>query len=143
MIIGRFGDTTGSPYVEAYLTLPRLGLRGVVSFLIDTGADSGVLMPPDSKKLAVDFRSLRNKTTSRGIGGISRGWNERAFLSFTSGKYVYVYDVILEIAVPTRNNETFPSLLGRDIINQWRFVTDWYAGTVTATPHTWFLRDRV
>jgi hypothetical protein len=46
-IAGRFGDTTGRPYLEGRLVLPRLGKRGDFSFLVDTGADYTYLMPGD------------------------------------------------------------------------------------------------
>lgn len=39
MIVGRFGDTTGRPYVEAIVWFERLKVRMNVSFLVDTGAE--------------------------------------------------------------------------------------------------------
>jgi Aspartyl protease len=71
MLEGRFGNTTTAPYLEGHIFFPRLGLRGLVSFLVDTGADGTVLMPADSKKLNVNFRSLRNPNSSQGVGGDS------------------------------------------------------------------------
>ena len=44
MIQGRFGNTTGRPYVNGRLLLPRLRLSTNLS---DTGADVSVLMPVD------------------------------------------------------------------------------------------------
>jgi hypothetical protein len=68
MLEGRLGNTSGAPYIEARVSFPRLKRRGLVSFLVDTGADGTVLMPADSKKLGIDFKSLKNPTTSQGIG---------------------------------------------------------------------------
>lgn len=43
MLRGRFGDTTGAPYIEGRLILTRLNLTADISFLVDTGADYTVL----------------------------------------------------------------------------------------------------
>src|SRR5436305_3620283 len=91
MLEGRFGNTSGAPYIEALVSFPRLRLRGLVSFLVDTGADGTVLMPTDSRKLGIDFRSLRNPTTSEGIGGAAQGFDENGVLSFSDRSYIYSY----------------------------------------------------
>ena len=38
MLHGRFGESSGRPYVWARVFIPRLGLVGNVSFIFDTGA---------------------------------------------------------------------------------------------------------
>jgi len=143
MLRGRFGDTSGAPYLEAHVSFPRLGLRGLVSFLVDTGADATVLMPPDSMKLGVDFRSLKNATTSVGIGGVSKGYSERAAISFFDHRYIYTYVLNVEVSAPTLDNRRFPSLLGRDILGQWRIIMDASRRQITCTPRTWTLRTRM
>jgi predicted aspartyl protease len=143
MIRGRFGDTTTSPYVEASVYLPRLNIRGYVSFLVDTGASGSVLMPPDSKKLGVRFSRLINPMKSHGIGGFSDGFNEIAVLGFSDGHHVYGFEIELEIAEPTRDNKDLPSLLGRDMLNRCRVVADYKNNTLTFTPHTWDLRIKL
>lgn len=143
MIRGRFGDTTTSPYVEASVHLPRLNIRGYVSFLVDTGASGSVLMPPDTKKLGVRIGRLIHPMTSHGIGGFSDGFNEDAVLAFSDGKYVYGFDVELEIAKPTKDNKDLPSLLGRDVLNRCRVVADYEKRTLTFSPHAWDLRIKL
>jgi predicted aspartyl protease len=143
MIRGRFGDTTTSPYVEASVHLPRLNIRGYVSFLVDTGASGSVLMPADSKKLGVRFNQLINPMTSHGIGGFSNGFNEDAVLAFSDGRYVYGFDVELEIAETTKDNKHLPSLLGRDVLNSCRVVADYRKRTLTFSPQTWDLRVKL
>jgi hypothetical protein len=54
MIQGRFGNTSGRPYVEGRLVIPRLKVRGDISFIFDTGADQTVLMPMDGTRLLLD-----------------------------------------------------------------------------------------
>ena len=69
MLFGRFGKTSGRPYISAWVSIPRLGLAGNVSFIFDTGADSSVLMPADAATLGVDYKQLSNTIESFGIGG--------------------------------------------------------------------------
>jgi len=140
MITGRFGDTTTSPYIEASVHLPRLRIRGYVSFLVDTGASGSVLMPADAKKLGVNFGRLIHPTTSHGIGGFSEGFNEVAVVGFSDGKHVYGFDIELEIAKRTKDNQHLPSLLGRDILNRCRLVADHTRKLLTLTPRRWDFR---
>jgi hypothetical protein len=143
MLIGRFGNTSGAPYIEARIAIPRLRLNGLISFLVDTGADGTVLMPADSRKLSINFGSLKNPVTSEGIGGTAKGYNEQLILSFTDKKFIYSYLLNVEIASPTPHNHRFPSLLGRDIIDQWRFVMEKRAGKIVFTPRDWDLRQKI
>ena len=143
MLHGRIGNTSGAPYLEGHLFIPRLGLRGLVSFLVDTGADGTVIMPADSRKLGVRFSSLRNPTTSEGIGGEAQGFTEMVILTFSDQTYIYSYQNNVEISAPTRHNHRFPSLLGRDILDRWRCVFERPRSIVTFTPKTWDLRQKV
>jgi hypothetical protein len=143
MLRGRFGDTTTAPYIEASVHFPRLSIRGYVSFLVDTGANSSILMPADSKKLGVDFKVLRNQTTSHGIGGFSKGFEEDAVVAFSDGRHVYGYDVNMEVSSPTADNRYLPSLLGRDVLNRWRIIIDFSKAKATFTPRTWDLRIKL
>jgi hypothetical protein len=143
MLEGRFGNTSGAPYMEARVSLPRLRLWGLVSFLVDTGADGTVLMPAESRALAIDFEALTNPTTSEGIGGPSPGFNESAVLSFFNRRYVYSYLLELEISAPTARNHRYPSLLGRDVLERGPLVMDIAQKRITFTPRTWDLRQEI
>jgi len=143
MIEGRFGNTSGAPFIEARVSFPRLKLRGLVSFLVDTGADGTVFMPADSKKLGIDFRSLHNPDTSEGIGGIAHAFKELAVLSFSDRRYIYSYLLPIHISAPTTHNHRFPSLLGRDILKRGHFVMDINKKKVSFTPYAWSLRQRI
>jgi hypothetical protein len=46
------------------------------------------------------------------------------------------------ISIP-RHNYRFPSLLGRDVIDQWRFVMDRGNNKVIFTPRKWDLRQKI
>ena len=78
MITGRFGDTSGRPFIEARLYLPRLNLSGDVSFLLDTGADASILMPADARRLGVPFNQLEGDNECGGLGGTVHCFVERA-----------------------------------------------------------------
>ena len=60
MIRGRFGDTTGRPYIEGRLIVPRLNLRSDVSFIVDTGADNSLLMPLDGSSICSPAPDIMN-----------------------------------------------------------------------------------
>ena len=68
MLTGRFGGTTGRPYIEGRLFLPRLGIDGNISFLLDTGADSSILMPGDALRLKVPYDQLTGDSPAVGLG---------------------------------------------------------------------------
>jgi hypothetical protein len=143
MLVGRFGNTSGAPYLEARVSIPRLRLNGLISFLVDTGADGTIFMPADSRKLGINFRRLRNPITSEGIGGPAKGFNEQIILSFSDRKFIYSYLLVAEIAAPTSHNHRFPSLLGRDILDQWRFVMEKPKSRIVFTPRIWDLRQGI
>lgn len=125
MIAGRFGDTSGRPYVEGRLHFPRFDLTGSVSFLADTGADASLVSPGDAGRIGVDFGQLEGRTESVGLGGSVECYVERAWVVFTGGDgEVYVYALDIEIAPPSPDALALPSLLGRDILDRWRMVYD-------------------
>lgn len=120
MLRGRFGDTSGRPYIEGRLILPQLNLRSDISFCVDTGADQSLLMPLDGLRMGIDYTRLTGSIESVGVGGVSRNFVEQAIIAFTESKrYLYVYNVELHIASPSPDVMDIPSLLGRDILNRW------------------------
>lgn len=126
MLRGRFGDTTGAPYIEGRLTLPAQGRRGDVSFLVDTGADRTMLMPIDGQLMGIDYSSLSGVARLSGVDGRQSGhFEENVTLAFAeAGRLLHVYDLAIIIARPTRYNLRIPSLLGRDVIDRWRMIYD-------------------
>jgi hypothetical protein len=123
---GRFGDTTGRPYLEGRLVIPRFAIDANISFLVDTGADSSLIAPADGYEMGLDYALFGTITESIGAGGIAQSYTEMASIAFTDpGKEIYVYHVsALEFAVPRRDIEEMPSLLGREVLDRWRMVYD-------------------
>ncbi len=68
---GRFGNASGRPYIEGHLILPRLRISSDISFCVDTGADSTVLLPADGIRIGIDYDKLGPEVESVGVGGIS------------------------------------------------------------------------
>lgn len=125
MIVGRFGATSGRPYVEGRLTLRRFRISADVSFILDTGADMTVLMPADASRLGVDFAKLDTPCQSQGIGGYSSDFLERALITFLdSSGSLFTFGIDLVISTPSPDIMTVPSLLGRNVIDRWRVVYD-------------------
>lgn len=132
MIYGRFGGSSDQPYVSSVIVLPNLGSKGLTSLVFDTGADRTVLMPADGLRLGVDYTKLGPASPLDGIGGSVSASFEDAWLMFhdTDQSCFYGYHVPAAIvhppstAVPQSNLLALPSLLGRDIINRWRFAWD-------------------
>src|SRR5437870_2566243 len=94
MLIGRFGAISGRPYMEGRLYLPRLGIQGSISFLLDTGADYSMLMPADAVRLGVPFDQLQGDSQPAGIGGSIHCFVEPAILVFTETKRaLHAYDL--------------------------------------------------
>ena len=125
MLRGRFGDTTGRPYFEGRLVLSDLKLTADISFILDTGADSSVLMPLDSRRMGVDYSVFDETIESVGIGGISKDFKTPAILAFSDSGNLYVYAIPeLRVMTPSPEILNIPSLLGRDIIDRWSLTYD-------------------
>lgn len=106
--------------MEGRLLIPRLGLTGDFSFLVDTGADETFLMPGDGLTLGLDYRLLLNhNTSSRGAGGPISSYREPAWVAFTDGVNLYGYAITLAILEFRLDMLTVPTLLGRDVLHRW------------------------
>jgi hypothetical protein len=123
MLTGRFGDTSGRPYIEGRLIFPALKISGDISFLIDTGADRSLLHPDDGIRLGIDYANLTGNAESVGIGGICQNFVEPAWFVFSEPKrFLYIHFVDLAISPPAPERMQLPSLLGRDILDKWRMI---------------------
>ena len=123
MIFGAF-DEDGRPYIRGQLAIPRLGVKGYVTFLVDTGADSTCIHPEDARRVGIPFERLFDAGVSTGIGGNSVYFREPAVMSFTDEKIKRLYAVELLIGEPSDSSNRLPSLLGRNLLNRWRVEYD-------------------
>ena len=132
MIPGRF-DSTGRPFIEGRVIIPRLQVNQSVPFLLDTGADFTCLHQDDAEDLDIPFEQLTDMRNSRGIGGRSAYFREAAILSFNDEGLTRLYRVNLFIAEPNRSSTGLPSLLGRNVINHWYMQYDPTIGSLDFT----------
>jgi hypothetical protein len=100
-------------------------------------------MPRDSKRLSINFHALTNSTESQGIGGVARAYQETAAISFYDRYYIYSYITEMEVAAPLVHNDRIPSLLGRDILQQWRLIVDKPENEIRCVPKTWDVHSRI
>jgi len=137
VITGRFGDTSGRPYIEGRLYLPRLNISGDISFLVDTGADASILMPSDSKRLGIPFDRLEGDNVCGGIGGEVHCFTERAVIVFSDPNIaLYAYDLDIDIMQDDPQMEDVSSLLGRDALDRWKIIYDPQDSCLQATAHS-------
>ena len=118
MIYGRFGDTSGRPYVEGRLVVPSLNIATNISFLVDTGADSTVLMPMDASKAGLAYTSLKRTSVSVGVGGKAKNFLVEAYVTFADEGSLKVFNITLRVMPPSEVMMDTPSLLGRNIIDR-------------------------
>lgn len=125
MIHGQF-TSNGRPMVTATVGLPGINAYGPVTFLLDTGATKTVIHPKDARTLEIDFEKLKNETYSLGVGGRAKAFMERAELIFREADELtrQEFSTTIAIAEPSPHNFNYPSLLGRDILNQWTTLYD-------------------
>ena len=121
-VLGRFGDSTGRPFLEGRLIIPRLGITADISFLVDTGADISVLMPDDSVRIGLDFKDLPNSTSIGGVGGNANVFVEPAMVLLADAAAVHVFSINLGIMEEGAGRSPTPSLLGRDVLDRCRMT---------------------
>lgn len=103
--------------------MPRLEIRVDISFIVDTGADRSLLCPMDGQRIGVDYSVLTGNEESVGLGGISYNFVERAILAFSEARRtLHLYFIELQIAAPTPEISSIPSILGRDVLDRWHMT---------------------
>jgi hypothetical protein len=126
------------PWIDAEIEIPSLKIKRTVTFLADSGADGTVLNLRDSLAMLgkQGYRLLRQSgrtRTSIGVGGSARYFTvpARIILQHDNGR-LEQYSLELAIAKPARKGSKklgiqlrIPSLLGRDILCQFRMVMDY------------------
>jgi hypothetical protein len=120
MIRGRFGNTSGRPFLEALVIFQDLNIKSGISFLVDTGADRTVIMPADWKRLGIDCKKLGKPELATGTSGNCLNYPTQAFILVEDKKTLLVYDVEVFITEDHPEIADLPSLLGRDVLARWR-----------------------
>ena len=136
MIRGEFRD--GWPFVVCWILFPRLGLLAEVPFLVDTGAALTCLHTRDANDVGIPHQRLEMPGRMRGIGGVSRYFQEPAHLMFadTDRSLSYGYRIAIQIADPTAASAAVPSLLGWDVLGRWGIDCDRWHGRLHFAVHS-------
>ncbi len=138
MLYGKFGEKTGRLYIPGFVYIPRLAVNGVIQFIMDTGADNTTLMPADSIALSVDFDALSDTRGSRGIGGTIDLFEVQSHVAFRDHTgTVYSYRIDMLIYPSNGDDQSMPSLLGRDVMDHWRVIYDRTNNELSADVLTW------
>jgi hypothetical protein len=138
IIAGRFIDD--APYFPATIVVGEW--HGVVWLLADVGASHTAILDRDLRSLNIPSSALEQADGNLvGIGGIVRGFLlRRVKITFISdrGDCELIRDIRavkhdIEKVSPEEPELLYalPSVLGRDIINQFEFCCDYEAGTVS------------
>lgn len=132
-----------APYVQAYFFLPRQNAQGLVSFMIDSGADNTTLSLIDVERLNVSYRRLSRASLVgvQGIAGEQPFYREEAFIMFReedSTTYLFPIDVHIPKKGTSRHDKELqrrlPSILGRDVVNQCNLAINYQQGVIELTP---------
>ena len=126
MITGRFGNTTGRPYVGGRLLLPRIHASANLSFLVDTGADKSTLMPADAIRMNIDHKKLIKPTVVGGLGGDTVVFQESAIMVFYESNRKLIRYYFIKIMIPEFDPDLrrMPPIVGRDVLDKWRMNYD-------------------
>ena len=120
MIRGYF-DNRGRPRLICRVRMPRFGISREIHFLVDTGANKTTILPADGKRLGLPYDRLRGSISTYGIGGSSQHFWERVILGFDNDGDSSLR--IVDVGIMPYNDEyhrlALPSLLGRDVLNNW------------------------
>jgi hypothetical protein len=116
------------------------GAGGLVNLLADTGAAHTILVPRDAKALGVKLKALKQVEPFWGVGGSVRtSLMPDVEIAFRSdiGTYIAVHDLfVLQHDLDRMSSReisrvlSIPSILGRDLINRFRFIYDYQAHSV-------------
>jgi len=73
--------------------------------------------------MGMDYSQLIGDAEMVGVGGVCHNYVEPVIVVFSEPqKFLYVYNIALEITPPNPEIMDIPSLLGRDILDQWRMT---------------------
>ena len=117
MLRGDYNERDGFPQIEASVFYDMH--LAVVTLMFDTGATMTMLNAFDAEEIGIDAQSLQNRTMVAGAGGVSEIKTAAVQIVFEDdGKHRYAYEREVGI-LPTEVSRALPSVLGRDILNNW------------------------
>lgn len=132
-----------APYIRAIITCPSFHIFSAITFLIDSGASRTTILDSDAIRLGIDHSKLRRfEDGTTGIGGIvdtfiipdvvltfrtSEGIHEEQF------REIFVLQHTVKGRKIADRIKKLPSLLGRDLINNYKLILNRKEGMVLLT----------
>lgn len=125
-----------SPYIGAYVSFPRFGVRQWVDFLVDSGATGVIIHPADIRQMRIPYHLLRTSSVriSQGIGGTQGYFSEPGTLSFPTQSPPLQCHLEIRIAGDPDSPSRIPSLLGREFLNRCDLRLNQAQNLVALTP---------
>ena len=127
-IAGEFRtEFEGAPTVRCWVSFPGAPPKEIL-FLIDTGATRTTLNPRAANRVfpgyaKLDWRRDPRLSGVRGIGGTSRIIRQAGSIRFEDDRGVPSYwDGPVDLIEPTADGWALPSLLGRDVLDNFRLT---------------------
>ena len=111
-----------APFLRGMIYFPRLGIGGLIYFLIDTGSDRTFLPRDHAEELGIDYQQFvgRRLLGLHGVSGPSGYYREEALVLFSddSGRDLMCRLVVgLSATGEGGSGWNAPPLLGRDFLN--------------------------
>ncbi len=127
-IAGEFRtEFEGAPTVRCWVSFPGAPPKEIL-FLIDTGATSTTLNPRAANRVfpgyaKLDWRRDPRLGGVRGVGGTSRIIRRMCAIRFEDDRVGDVHwDGPVDLIEPTADGWVLPSLLGRDVLDNFRLT---------------------
>lgn len=127
MLKGVFREPESAPYIKGVLSLPSLDFSATLDFHIDTGAIRTTIAPTDGARNRLDYSRLQGPTEELyGFAGRDDVFLEEARLIFFGDDRVYFYGLVVAVMkMPSGVDDdawNLPSVLGRDVLNNWQML---------------------
>ena len=127
MLKGVFREPESAPYIKGVLNLPSLEFSATLDFHIDTGAVLTTLAPIDGDNNRLDYSRVQGPPQELyGFAGHGEVFLEQAQLVFFGDEKVYVYEMTVGVMEkPSEVHDAawnLPSVLGRDVLNNWQML---------------------
>lgn len=144
-ILGEWGRRE-APFIDVTLLCPSRNLKHTLRLLIDTGASRTTIVDTDAAAMGLDYERLDQLPDGAvGIGGAVTTYilsDVRLVFESDQGLHEERLEYVLVLKHTFRGRKAreqaerikaLPSLLGRDIINRFRFIADRQANLVLLT----------